>query len=72
MKLIKFFSRVIMLISIMSSPLAGYLDDWTDEALCGWMEQPSPPEYIVKEVKKRAIFCNNALQLTQKQLQIKT
>ncbi|MBT6634576.1 MAG: hypothetical protein HOB44_05235 [Gammaproteobacteria bacterium] len=55
-----------MLISIMSSPLAGYLDDWTDEALCGWMEQPSPPEYIVKEVKKRAIFCNNALLVDSK------
>jgi len=55
-----------MLISMMSSPLAGYLDDWTDEALCGWMEQPSPPEYIVKEVKKRAIFCNNALPVDPK------
>ena len=36
---------------------AGYLDDWTDDQLCGWMDNPSPPEYIVAEVKKRGLSC---------------
>ena len=34
---------------------ADYLDDWPDDALCGWMQQPSPPEHIVAEVKKRTM-----------------
>ena len=36
---------------------AGYLDDWPDEALCNWMEQASPPEYIVDEALKRGLEC---------------
>ena len=36
---------------------AGYLDDWPDEALCSWMEQESPPEYIVDEALKRGLEC---------------
>ena len=34
---------------------AGYLDDWTDEQLCGWMDSPSPPEYMVVEAKNRGL-----------------
>ena len=42
---------------------AGYLDDWTDDQLCGWMDNPSPPEHIVAEINKRGLSCgvsNNA------------
>jgi len=38
---------------------AGYLDDWTDEQLCGWMDSPSPPEYMVVEAKNRGLSCAN-------------
>ena len=34
-----------------------YLDDWSDEALCSWMEQASPPEYLVDEALKRGLEC---------------
>jgi thiamine phosphate synthase YjbQ (UPF0047 family) len=40
---------------------ADYLDDWPDDALCGWMQQPSPPEHIVAEVKKRGILCTDGI-----------
>ena len=40
---------------------AGYLDDWTDADLCGWMDNPSPPEHIVAEVKKRGLSCGGDL-----------
>ena len=40
---------------------ADYLDDWPDDALCGWMQQPSPPEYMVEEVKKRGILCTDGI-----------
>ena len=36
---------------------AGYLDDWTDDQLCGWMDNLSPPEHIVSEVKMRDLSC---------------
>ncbi len=38
---------------------AGYLDDWTDDQLCGWIDNPSPPAHIVAEVKKRGINCED-------------
>ena len=38
-----------------------YLDDWPDDALCGWMQQSSPPEYIAEEVKKRGILCTDGI-----------
>ena len=49
----------ILLIGIgfASISVAGYLDDWPDDALCGWMDSPSPPAHIVTEVKKRGISC---------------
>jgi hypothetical protein len=40
---------------------ASYLDDWPDDALCGWMQQSSPPEYIADEVKKRGILCTDGI-----------
>ena len=40
---------------------ASYLDDWPDDALCGWMQQSSPPEYIAEEVKKEVSFVLMAL-----------
>ena len=36
---------------------AGYLDDWTDDQICGWMDNASPPEYIVDEAIKRNLDC---------------
>tara|TARA_B110000114_G_C14978910_1_gene351641 strand:+ start:27 stop:881 length:855 start_codon:yes stop_codon:yes gene_type:complete len=35
----------------------GFFDDWTDEHLCGWMDKPLPPPYMVVEVNKRRISC---------------
>ena len=51
-----------ILAAILSMYLSGisyadYLDDWPDEALCSWMEQESPPEYMVNEALKRGLEC---------------
>ena len=48
------FKKLLVLIFLFTANVAGasYLDDWPDDALCGWMQQPSPPEHIVAEVKK--------------------
>ena len=46
-----------LLISIAIFSYAGYLDDWTDDQICGWMENPSPPEHMVQEAVKRNLDC---------------
>ena len=50
-----------LLISLAIFSHAGYLDDWTDDQICGWMENPSPPEYIVEEAVKRNLNCEPEL-----------
>ena len=41
---------VFLLLFTASIVSADYLDDWPDDALCGWMQQSSHPEYMVEEV----------------------
>ena len=52
---------VFLLLFTASIVSADYLDDWPDDALCGWMQQSSPPEYIAEEVKKRGILCTDGI-----------
>ena len=40
---------------------AGPLDHWTDNQLCEWMNQPSPPEIIEGLVSKRLISCSKGV-----------
>ena len=46
-----------LLISLAIFSHAGYLDDWTDDQICGWMDNPSPPEHMVEEAVKRNLEC---------------
>ena len=57
------FKKLLVFIFLFTANVAGasYLDDWPDDALCGWMQQPSPPEHIVQEVKKRGILCTDGI-----------
>ena len=36
---------------------ASYLDDWSNDNLCGWMSSASAPQHIKDEVIKRKILC---------------
>ena len=42
---------------------SGYLDDWPNNDLCGWMESSSIPENIKKEVEKRKILCYGGVEV---------
>ena len=57
------FKKLLVFIFLFTANVSGasYLDDWPDDALCGWMQQPSPPEHIVQEVKKRGILCTDGI-----------
>lgn len=57
MKQIRLLSVFLIFFFVSSYSYASYLDDWPDDALCGWMQNPSPPEHIVKEVEKRRLKC---------------
>ena len=51
---------IVLSLGLTTISLAGYLDDWTDDQLCGWMDNPSPPEHIVVEINKRGLSCGGS------------
>lgn len=67
----KLFLFVIMSLSFTSLSYGdsydGFFDDWTDEHLCGWMDKPEPPAYMVDEVNRRSITCQAGKVLTKKE-----
>ncbi len=52
---------VLLSIGVTSPSFAGLFDDWTDNQLCEWMDQPSPPRIIEALVSKRLISCSNGV-----------
>ena len=57
----------LFLISLTSLSYANYLDDWTDEDLCRWMDAALIPEHISEEIYTRKTICLNdseAIELT--------
>ena len=55
---------VIFLASCLTSAIyAAYLDDWSNNDLCGWMGSTSAPEYIQKEVAQREILCYGGVEV---------
>ncbi|WP_416678165.1 hypothetical protein [Candidatus Pseudothioglobus sp. Uisw_016] len=49
----------LFLISFASLSYANYLDDWTNEDLCRWMDAASIPEHISEEIYIRKAVCFN-------------
>ena len=49
----------LILSSIVSLSYANYLDDWTNEDLCRWMDAASIPEHISEEIYIRKAVCFN-------------
>ena len=48
---------LIFLFSLISISYANYLDDWSNEDLCRWMDASSIPEHISEEVYARQLSC---------------
>ena len=55
----------LFLISLMSISYANYLDDWTDEDLCRWMDAALIPEHISEEMYARKVACINDSEVTE-------
>jgi len=47
----------LLLSSLISISNANYLDDWTDEDLCRWMDAALIPEHISNEMYARKVVC---------------
>ena len=54
---------IFLALSLTSVTQASYLDDWSNNNLCGWMESASAPEYIKAEVERRKILCYGGLEV---------
>ena len=54
----KILILVLLLIGTVSPSSASLFDNWTDNQLCEWMDQPSPPRIIQNLVNKRKIVCS--------------
>ena len=57
----KILILTLLLIGVVSPSAASLFDDWTDNQLCEWMDQPSPPEIIETLVSKRLISCSKGV-----------
>ena len=57
----KLFLFLLLSLGLTSISYGGYLDDRTDDQLCGWMDNPSPPDHIIAGVKKREISCEGGV-----------
>ena len=48
---------IFLAFSLTGVTQALYLDDWSNDNLCGWMSSASAPQHIKDEVIKRKILC---------------
>ena len=49
----------LLLSSLISISYANYLDDWSNEDLCRWMDAALIPEHISDEMYSRKVVCVN-------------
>ena len=54
---------IFLALGLTCGTYAAYLDDWSNNNLCGWMDSTSTPEYIQKEVDKREILCYGGVEV---------
>jgi hypothetical protein len=55
---------ILFITSLINVSHASYLDDWSNDDLCGWMESSSTPKNILDEVDKREILCYGGIEVS--------
>ena len=76
MKLLSYINKLFILLflsmGVTNISYAGLFDDWTDNQLCEWMDQSSPPRIIQNLVNNRKISCSKgvAKPLTASEIQV--
>jgi len=51
--------------SLMSVSYANYLDNWTNEDFCRWMDAELIPEHISDEMYNRKVICFNDFEIIE-------
>ena len=51
-------------LSITNLAYASYLDEWSNDELCGWTSSANIPEHIQNEVEKREILCYGGIEVS--------
>jgi len=57
----KLFILLLLSIGVTSISHAALFDGWSDNQLCEWMDQPSPPRIIESLVNQRKISCSEGI-----------
>ena len=60
----KLFLFLLLSFGLTTISFANYLDSWSNNDLCGWMESSSTPKYISDEVKNRDVSCSRGVEST--------
>ena len=55
---------ILFITTMISYSHASYLDNWTNDDLCGWMESYPIPKNILDEVVKREILCSGGIEVS--------
>ena len=60
----KLFLFLLLSFGLTTISFANYLDSWSNNDLCGWMESEATPEYIQKEVTRREVICYGGVEVS--------
>ena len=58
-------TSILFISSLLSISHASYLDDWSNNDLCGWMNSSSVPQNIQTEVANRGLLCYAGLEVDE-------
>ena len=59
----KLFLILCLSISLKTISSSVYLDDLTDDQICGWVNNPSPHTRIVADVNIKSLYCDGVIKI---------
>ena len=57
----KLLLLILLSLGLTTISYGDYLDNWTDNELCGRMDNLLPPAYIIAEVNMRGLYCDGGV-----------
>ena len=57
----KLLLLILLSLGLTTISYGGYLDNWTNNELCVWMDNPLPPAQIIDEVNVRGLYCEGGI-----------
>jgi len=57
----KLLVLVLLSLGLTTISYGDYLDNWTDNELCEWVDKPPPTSHIISEVNMRGLYCKGGV-----------